>query len=568
MAIDIDQSHYNTGTATVAGTAVTGQGTAWLGTIRKGDLFGTHKGSGVRIASVNSNTSLTLAYAVTSLNQNAATYEIQRTPFDVGYLAAIEEMIRLYGIGTLPALATLSGAGGDKGVMLTGPDTAATYALTAFARSFLSASNLPNLRNVIAPGERGVFQPNLTGGDLSPAAVRTFIGNVNGFYTFASLLNTTQAGSEILLPAGFPVTAGEIIGNCSASDTYKFSWQLLIGNNNTMYFRRGVSGGASWTPWVEFLNSGTAPEALRTQSNTAEKQASAYDATVGRGLIFGAFGVGTVDRGTFAPANFSTVDATPAEIAALASLNGFYKLASGPNNIQFPPSWVAETGQTWGVVTGYINSSNLYQYSWQEMTGTTGNRKWMRRAISATAWTAWAEVWHSSNLPKGTQALAEAGTNVSGMIWAAEQLKQAVIAHAPSVPADVYKRSNAIGAVSQSGGVPTGAIIEQGSNAQGSYVKFADGTMVCWRTYNVVSTTTQTWGGGFISNPLLTLAFPAAFVGVPTVAPCCQWVSGEASSVALGFAQSVTSTTVGLYAFSGVSSGGTRLGFIAQGRWF
>ena len=36
-----------------------------------------------------------------------------------------------------------------------------------------------------------------------------------------------------------------------------------------------------------------------------------------------------------------------------------------------------------------------------------------------------------------------------------------------------------LGIVSQSGGVPTGAIIERGSNASGKYVKFADGTMIC-----------------------------------------------------------------------------------------
>lgn len=44
MPIDIDKSFYNTGTATVAneGTAVTGQGTAWLQSVRVGDLFGTH----------------------------------------------------------------------------------------------------------------------------------------------------------------------------------------------------------------------------------------------------------------------------------------------------------------------------------------------------------------------------------------------------------------------------------------------------------------------------------------------------------------------------------------------
>ena len=43
----------------------------------------------------------------------------------------------------------------------------------------------------------------------------------------------------------------------------------------------------------------------------------------------------------------------------------------------------------------------------------------------------------------------------------------------------VYSKSNILGTVSQSGGVPTGAIIEQGSNANGSFTRYADGTLLC-----------------------------------------------------------------------------------------
>jgi hypothetical protein len=39
--------------------------------------------------------------------------------------------------------------------------------------------------------------------------------------------------------------------------------------------------------------------------------------------------------------------------------------------------------------------------------------------------------------------------------------------------------SDILGTVSQSLGVPTGSIIERGSNTNGEYVKFADGTLIC-----------------------------------------------------------------------------------------
>lgn len=123
MAIDIDQSHYSTGLASVAGTAVTGTGTTFT-VLRKGDLYGTHRGSGVRIASIEDDTHLTLAYDVPALYQTDAPFEVQRVPYDIGYLAAIEELIRTYGIGMLPALAALDGTDGDKIVALTGPASA------------------------------------------------------------------------------------------------------------------------------------------------------------------------------------------------------------------------------------------------------------------------------------------------------------------------------------------------------------------------------------------------------------------------------------------------------------
>ncbi len=44
----------------------------------------------------------------------------------------------------------------------------------------------------------------------------------------------------------------------------------------------------------------------------------------------------------------------------------------------------------------------------------------------------------------------------------------------------VYDRGNIIGTVTEAAGAPTGAIIERGSNANGEFVKYADGTMICW----------------------------------------------------------------------------------------
>lgn len=68
-------------------------------------------------------------------------------------------------------------------------------------------------------------------------------------------------------------------------------------------------------------------------------------------------------------------------------------------------------------------------------------------------------------------------------------------------------RGNLLGNVSQSGGVPTGAVIETGSNADGQYVRFADGTQIC--------TASVTLAHGAAAWCGLTWTYPAAFAAVP-----------------------------------------------------
>ncbi len=44
---------------------------------------------------------------------------------------------------------------------------------------------------------------------------------------------------------------------------------------------------------------------------------------------------------------------------------------------------------------------------------------------------------------------------------------------------DIYGQGNVLGMVSQTAGQVTGALFERGGNANGRYVKFADGTLIC-----------------------------------------------------------------------------------------
>ena len=71
-------------------------------------------------------------------------------------------------------------------------------------------------------------------------------------------------------------------------------------------------------------------------------------------------------------------------------------------------------------------------------------------------------------------------------------------------PARAFRQGNILGAVSESSGVPTGAIVQRGSNANGEFVRFADGTQICWR-YDIPITGLS--GNGHTED----LAYPATF---------------------------------------------------------
>lgn len=119
---------------------------------------------------------------------------------------------------------------------------------------------------------------------------------------------------------------------------------------------------------------------------------------------------------------------------------------------------------------------------------------------------------------------------------------------------EFYQRSNILGTVSQSGGVPTGAIIERGSNANGEYVRWADGTMECYKDSVGV-------GSGF------TWTFPAAFSSPPAVSAIdISGIANNRYSAADAPSQSSWSLR-----FKGVSSQSivtTTASVRAKGRWY
>ena len=56
---------------------------------------------------------------------------------------------------------------------------------------------------------------------------------------------------------------------------------------------------------------------------------------------------------------------------------------------------------------------------------------------------------------------------------------------------EFYHTGNIVGTVSQSGGDPTGAVLERDSNDDGEYTRYADGTQLCWRRFTIEESSSQ-----------------------------------------------------------------------------
>ena len=122
-----------------------------------------------------------------------------------------------------------------------------------------------------------------------------------------------------------------------------------------------------------------------------------------------------------------------------------------------------------------------------------------------------------------------------------------------------YGPGNLVGEVSQSNGTPTGAVLEQGGNANGNYVRFADGTQICTA---VATVDIAQASAGIYWSEAQARDFPMPFSGVPTgsgsLASTAEgWVNGRATSA----------TSWDFSAFSPVQRTGETVQLVAIGRW-
>lgn len=111
-----------------------------------------------------------------------------------------------------------------------------------------------------------------------------------------------------------------------------------------------------------------------------------------------------------------------------------------------------------------------------------------------------------------------------------------------------------VGAVSQVDGVPTGAFMWSESNENGTYIRFAEGTQICWGGVTSSSAGHVTW------------TFPAPFISTPRVQGTC--LAAANGRIAVYDDATATSADFGVYGTSNTALDGIFVSTMAVGRWY
>lgn len=129
---------------------------------------------------------------------------------------------------------------------------------------------------------------------------------------------------------------------------------------------------------------------------------------------------------------------------------------------------------------------------------------------------------------------------------------------------DGYLKGTILGTVSRdTNGVPTGGVIERGSNTNGDYVRFADGTQIC-TSPSIPTGPISTPAGALWQSGHLAWTFPAAFA--PGMPPILTGESGNTGAWPTFAPHGVLSTGLKATALIQITVGLT-LRLCAIGRW-
>lgn len=239
-------SDYTSGTISVAanGTAVTGVGTAWqTAGFREGDWLIANGWVNV-IASVNSNTSVTLAQPWRGGALSGAVYRMRYMSDGSRASAQARELINMLGgSGNLQAIGGLVSTPNTL-PYFTGSGTAAVTPLTPFARTLLDDANaaavystLGQIPNPQLPDRLREGSANIPDNDYNLAIYSGFYSGSGGLSVNGPPGSATFGPLLVMRRATGPIITQ--LASFFRSSPYAAD----------MYTRGSADGGSTWTPW-------------------------------------------------------------------------------------------------------------------------------------------------------------------------------------------------------------------------------------------------------------------------------------------------------------------------------
>lgn len=114
------------------------------------------------------------------------------------------------------------------------------------------------------------------------------------------------------------------------------------------------------------------------------------------------------------------------------------------------------------------------------------------------------------------------------------------------------------------------SIIDSGSNANGNYIKYSDGTMICYKNVTGTANISSSWGSGYYGGDGASISlgnFAQTFTSTPIINVTAERTDGN---YWIGCIQNASSSSAGniyLLRFSSNASNPYSLNIVAIGKW-
>ncbi len=432
----------------------------------------------------------------------------------IGGNAAITGTATVTGATTLGGNATVGGTATLARAIVTGLTTLngnlTVAGTTTLASATVTGATTLN-GNLTAAGTTTLANATVTGattlnGNLTAAGTTTL---ASATVTGATTLNGNLSAAGTTTLASATVTGATTLnGTFSAAGTTTLANATVTGTTT-------LNGNVTAAGTTTLNGPATLTDATVTGTATLSGPATLSGAVTLSGSVTGAALQASATDGTagklLTTGAFGLGSATApvlANLDATTTLSGLWRTVDVQTTGTWPPV-ATTTALRLGTLTVTRPDATSLLQSWLQADSAT---EWTRRYL-AGSWSAW------------SRALPVTGT------------------------------------VAMSGSTPTGAILQRGSNAQGEFVRFADGTQICTQVL-AIGPCNLAVGSLFQGASTITWTFPAAFVAAPIVSGL------TASTTAWLTAAAPTTTNVGLRGLAASSQATTiNAHLTAIGRW-